>query len=79
MPFFGYGVFAAKGCSRAAAGLAASQGGGELFDQPHVVAEAGPVLKAVGVAARCEVVGGDFFTAVPAGADAYILRYVVHD
>lgn len=52
---------------------------GVLFDQPHVVADAEPILTAAGVAARCEVVGGDFFATVPAGADAYILRYIVHD
>ena len=23
--------------------------------------------------------GGDFFTSVPAGADAYILKYIIHD
>jgi O-methyltransferase domain len=25
------------------------------------------------------VVGGDFFTAVPEGADAYLLRWILHD
>ena len=25
------------------------------------------------------MVGGDFFAAVPAGADAYILKYIIHD
>jgi hypothetical protein len=28
---------------------------------------------------RCEVVEGDFFESVPAGADAYILKRVLHD
>jgi hypothetical protein len=32
-----------------------------------------------GVADRCEVVGGSFFDSVPAGGDAYILKYVIHD
>ncbi len=52
---------------------------GTLFDQPHVVAGAEPVLRAAGVADRCRVVGGDFFVGVPAGADAYLLRAVIHD
>ncbi len=52
---------------------------GVLFDQPHVVAGAGELLEEVGVAGRCEVVGGSFFEAVPEGADAYLLKSVVHD
>ena len=45
---------------------------GILFDQPHVVD--GAV-----VGERCEVVGGSFFDAVPEGADAYLLKAVLHD
>jgi O-methyltransferase domain/Dimerisation domain len=45
---------------------------GILFDQPHVVAGAE-------VGERCEVVGGSFFDAVPEGADAYLLKAVLHD
>jgi O-methyltransferase/methyltransferase family protein len=52
---------------------------GVLFDRPEVVAGAGATLEAAGVAERCEVVGGDFFRAVPPGGDAYLLRQVVHD
>jgi O-methyltransferase domain/Dimerisation domain len=52
---------------------------GVLFDLPHVVAGAPPVLAAAGVDDRCEVVGGSFFEDVPEGADAYVLRSVVHD
>jgi hypothetical protein len=52
---------------------------GILFDQPHVVAGAAPVLERAGVADRCEVVGGSFFEAVPRGADAYLLKSVIHD
>src|SRR5215218_290343 len=52
---------------------------GILFDLPHVVAGAPAVLAAAGVEDRCEVVGGSFFDGVPAGADAYVLRAVVHD
>jgi hypothetical protein len=36
-------------------------------------------LAAAGVADRAEVVVGDFFRAVPAGADAYLVKSVLHD
>lgn len=52
---------------------------GVLLDQPSVVAEAEPVLRAAGVADRCEMVAGDFFEAVPAGGDLYILKGIIHD
>ena len=52
---------------------------GILVDLPHVVAGAAPVLAAAGVADRCQVVAGDFFQAVPAGGDAYLLAGVLHD
>lgn len=52
---------------------------GTLFDLPHVVAGAGPVLAEAGVADRCAMVGGSFFDAVPAGGDAYVLKYIIHD
>ena len=32
-----------------------------------------------GVADRCELIAGDFFEAVPAGADVYVLKSVLHD
>lgn len=52
---------------------------GVLFDQPHVVTGAGPVLENLGVADRCEAVGGSFFETAPSGGDAYVLKAVVHD
>ena len=52
---------------------------GVLFDQSHVVTRAGEVLKAAGVADRCEVVGGNFFEAVPGDGDAYLLKAILHD
>lgn len=52
---------------------------GILFDLPHVVAGAAPVLTEAGVADRCQLVGGDFFDSVPTGGDAYLLKYVIHD
>lgn len=52
---------------------------GILFDQPHVVADAKDLLERAGVADRCEVVDGDFFKAIPGGADAYLLKSIIHD
>ncbi|MEO5766243.1 MAG: methyltransferase [Casimicrobiaceae bacterium] len=52
---------------------------GVLFDQPHVVAAAPALLERAGVADRCRVVAGNFFESVPNGADAYVLRAVIHD
>jgi hypothetical protein len=52
---------------------------GILFDQEHVVSGAEPVLRAAGVADRCEVFGGSFFSSVPAGGDAYVLKWIIHD
>jgi hypothetical protein len=52
---------------------------GLLFDQPHVVERARPVLEAAGVADRCAVLGGNFFEEAPAGADAYLLGHILHD
>lgn len=52
---------------------------GILFDQPHVVADAGPVLGEAGVQDRVAVVPGDFFAEVPTGADAYLMVRVLHD
>jgi len=45
---------------------------GILFDQPGVLAEAIPHD-------RVERVAGDFFQGVPPGADAYIMRWIMHD
>jgi hypothetical protein len=43
---------------------------GTLFDQPHVVPAEGPF----------EIVAGSFFDdAIPRGADAYVLKWIVHD
>lgn len=52
---------------------------GTLFDRPEVVAGATTVLHGAGIADRCAIVAGDFFVSVPTGADAYILRQIIHD
>ena len=52
---------------------------GVLYDQPQVVAGARQPLAAQGLAERCAIVAGDFFESVPPGADAYLLKYILHD
>lgn len=52
---------------------------GVLFDLPFVIEGAGEPLESEGVAARTEKVSGDFFESVPAGADAYLMKHIIHD
>jgi SAM-dependent methyltransferase len=52
---------------------------GILLDRAGVVAQSHEVLRAAGVADRCEVVAGDFFEPLPRGADAAILSHVLHN
>ena len=52
---------------------------GVLFDTPAVAEGAQKLLEDFGVANRCKAIGGDFFESVPTGADAYILKHVIHD
>lgn len=55
------------------------QAKGVLFDAGVVIEGARPRLEAAGVADRCEAVAGDFFKAVPAGGDAYVMKWIIHD
>lgn len=52
---------------------------GVLFDRPSVVEGIEEQLAQDGLAERCRIAAGDFFESVPAGADAYLLKYVIHD
>ena len=53
---------------------------GTLFDVPHVVERALPLFEAQGLARRWQSVAGNFFTdPLPAGADLYMLKKVIHD
>jgi hypothetical protein len=49
---------------------------GVVFDQPHVLE---PVTVPADLEGRLELVGGDFFASAPAGADAYLLKHILHD
>ena len=50
-----------------------------LFDLPHVVAGAEPLLSKHRVAERVRIVEGSFFDAVPEGGDLYVLKNIIHD
>jgi len=52
---------------------------GTLFDLPSVIERAATLGLADRVARRCTLVGGSFFESVPAGADLYLLKHVLHD
>tara|TARA_R110002072_G_scaffold228234_5_gene385084 strand:+ start:5161 stop:6183 length:1023 start_codon:yes stop_codon:yes gene_type:complete len=58
-----------------------AQVNGVLFDQLQVVeaARLAPFLTAPALAGRVAFEGGDFFKAVPEGADAYLMKYILHD
>jgi len=52
---------------------------GVLFDMSHVIegAKESDAIKALG--SSLELTTGDFFVAVPASADAYIMKHIIHD
>ncbi len=52
---------------------------GVVFDLPHVAQRAREFIAAEGLSARCEFAGGSFFEAVPAGADGYFMKHILHD
>jgi hypothetical protein len=53
---------------------------GIVFDLPHTAERTQQYIAESGLAERCTAaVGGDFFKEVPSGADAYILKHVIHD
>ena len=52
---------------------------GVLLERPGMLELAKRYLAEQGVADRCELVEGDFFSSVPAGGDVYVLKSVLHD
>jgi SAM-dependent methyltransferase len=52
---------------------------GVLGDLAHVLAGAEPRIRALGLSDRCRVEVIDFFKAVPARGDAYIMKHIIHD
>ena len=52
---------------------------GVLFDLPFVIEGAGELLKKEDVSDRVELASGNFFESVPQGADAYMMKHIIHD
>lgn len=52
---------------------------GVLCDQTAALEGAAALLDRCGVAARCRIEAGNFFVGVPAGADLYLLKSVLHN
>lgn len=52
---------------------------GLLYDLPGVTERAKSAIAAAGLSDRIKIQGGSFFDAVPSGADAYLMRHIIHD
>jgi len=52
---------------------------GIVFDLPKTAEQASAIIAESPEANRIEVRGGDFFDAVPAGGDLYLLKQILHD
>ncbi len=74
-------VDVAGGHGRLLAGILATNlsATGILFDLPHIVAGAQPLLRKHRVADRVRILEGSFFDAVPEGGDLYVLKNIIHD
>lgn len=51
---------------------------GVVFDEPYVIEETEKQIPE-DLKSRCITKGGDFFKEIPAGADLYILKWIIHD
>jgi hypothetical protein len=52
---------------------------GIIFDLPGVIEEAKKKLGSAGLSDRCACIGGNFFKAIPSGADVYVMASIIHD
>ncbi len=52
---------------------------GVVFDLPHCAEGAKKNISDAGVGDRCEFVAGSFFESVPSGADAIVMKSIIHD
>src|SRR4029078_11713863 len=52
---------------------------GVLFDLPHVAAGATATFTRAGITGGGRIESGDFFQELPMGADAIIMKHIVHD
>lgn len=57
----------------------APQATGIVFDEEYVVEETKKIIKEKGFDKRCDTAGGSFFDFIPAGADAYLMKMILHD
>jgi len=52
---------------------------GILLEQAHVATGARAYVESQALDQRCSIVEGDFFESVPEGAEAYVMKSIVHD
>jgi hypothetical protein len=52
---------------------------GIIFDLPRCAEGATRQIRDAGIGNRCEFISGDFFKDIPTGADAIILKSIIHD
>jgi hypothetical protein len=52
---------------------------GTVFDQPYVADGARKTFADANLRQRTAAAGGDFFESVPAGADLYTMKFIIHD
>jgi hypothetical protein len=52
---------------------------GLLYDLPGVTQRAKDSIAAAGLADRIDIQAGSFFEKIPSGADAYLMRHIIHD
>jgi len=52
---------------------------GVLFDLAHVAAGATATFTRAGITGRVRIESGDFFKELPSGADAIIMKHIIHD
>jgi len=57
----------------------APQAKGIVFDEEYVVDETKKELEQKGFDKRCRTEAGSFFEFIPAGADAYLMKMILHD
>ena len=69
------------GCGQLLAAIlrANRQAKGYVYDLPTVSRGLKRQFAEFGLGARCQFKAGDFFRSVPAGADVYVLKNVIHD
>jgi O-methyltransferase domain/Dimerisation domain len=52
---------------------------GTLFEMPYVAKQAQAASILMPYADRCQIEAGSFFESVPIGADAYVMKHIIHD